>query len=539
MILKKIEPRFIAGPPGTGKTHEFIVSLYKKLLIKYSPDNIIVLSHTNVAADQIRAAILNIPQMKEKGFTNESMKYKICTIHKYCKSKHLHKKLFDYEDHKNLILQNRLFAKDPTTNVEKHPFYKFRSDAAGKGLSIDQYWRICKQENYRPYSISMIKELLPIYKKYKEEPGSERCDFTDMIANFLKDEVRFPDIDAIIIDECQDSNVPQRKAIEKMAANVKEEHYYLVGDADQTLFEYSGSDADYFHKLASNPWKELKEGKRCSEAINTICKKIIKPIWDHYGSHRIWTPAKYTEKHGMQRIGEVIKGNVYHLPNFSGSGNLDILLEKIKNTTQTFLFTFRGTPGDKRCIQFFNYHGLEYSHVSNTNHISKKEIQAHQLWPNFLKGEPMSLQQIKNFWKYAGSVVISRGKGEYAFEDWIKKDYLVDELISKGLLKTSCKDYKDFDLVRVPSNTTKENLLYIKKIISKGFDYDKKVQITYGNIHQVKGLTFDNVIVDHTLTRRENFYTQLRLSYTAHSRGIFDCWRLQSTTKRSLGRNRY
>ena len=168
MILKKIKPRFVAGPPGTGKTHGFIVDLYKKLLIKYHPDNIIILSHTNVAADQIRAAILNIPQIKSKGFTDKSMKLKICTIHKYCKSKHLHKKKFEYEDHKNLILQNRLFAKDPTTNIDKHALYQFRSDAAGRGLSLDQYWRICNTQNYLPYSLSMIKELLPIYKKWNK-----------------------------------------------------------------------------------------------------------------------------------------------------------------------------------------------------------------------------------------------------------------------------------------------------------------------------------------------------------------------------------
>ena len=33
--MKKIEPRFIAGPPGTGKTHGFILDLYKELLLKY------------------------------------------------------------------------------------------------------------------------------------------------------------------------------------------------------------------------------------------------------------------------------------------------------------------------------------------------------------------------------------------------------------------------------------------------------------------------------------------------------------------------
>ena len=538
MNSKKIEPRFIAGPPGTGKTHEYIVDLYQKeLLPKYHPDKIIILSHTNVAANEIRAAILKIPEMKERGFTDKSMKYKISTIHSYCKKRHLKKEIFEYEDHKNLILQNRLFAKDSSGDVDKHSLYKFRSDAAGRGLTLDEYWRICDQTNYAPYSLPMIKELLPIYEEYKENSIPKRCDFTDMVEKFLHPDVKCPDVDAIIIDECQDSNVPQRKALDKMATNVKEGHYYLVGDADQTLFEYAGSDAEYFHKLAANPYHELKEGKRCSEAINTLCKKIIKPIWDHYGSHRVWTPATYTEKHAMGNIGEVIKGNSYYLANLKGSSHLDILLDKIRNTDQTFLFTFRGTPGDTRCRKFFDYHGLEYAHVSNTAHVSKKEIRAHHVWPEFIKGKPVSLTQVKNFWDYMGSKVIVRGKKDpKVFEGWLKEDYTVDKLISKGLLKPECKQYTDFDLVRVPSKTTKENLLYIKKIIAKGFDYDKKIQIKYGNIHQVKGLTFDNVIVDHTMTRQEKWFTQLRLAYTAYSRGIFDCWSLQTQRKLTLGR---
>ena len=88
---KKIEPRFIAGPPGTGKTHGFIVGLYKDLLPKYHPDKIVILSHTNVAANQIRDAILQIPEIKERGFTQKSMKYKICTIHSYCRNRLLRK----------------------------------------------------------------------------------------------------------------------------------------------------------------------------------------------------------------------------------------------------------------------------------------------------------------------------------------------------------------------------------------------------------------------------------------------------------------
>ena len=538
--MKKIEPRFIAGPPGTGKTHTYIVEeLYPELLLKYHPDKIIILSHTNVAADQIKDAILALPIMKERGFTKKSMKYKICTIHSYCKNRLLHKDKFEYEDHKNLIIQNRLFGRDSSTDVDKHALYKFRSDAKGRGKTYDEYWRVCDKYSYRPYRIELIKELLPIYEKYKKD--NNKCDYTDMIEDFNHPDIREPDIDAVIIDECQDSNVPQTKAIEKMATNVKEGHYYLVGDADQTLFEYAGSDADKYHKLAAHPYKELKEGLRCSEAINKKCKEIIMPIWNKWNSHRVWTPAKYTEKHNMGHIGEVIKGNGYYLSNLEGSSHLDILLNKIKNTNQTFLFTYRGTPGDIRCKKFFDSHGLEYAHVKNSAHVSKKELRAHHLWPDFIKGIPMSRTQVKHFCEYAGSKVKVRlKKGEVLnFEEWINKDYTIDELIQKKVFKEDAKQHRDFDLVRRPSEISKEKLLYIKKVLAKGFDFDKKIQIKYGNIHEVKGLTFDNVIVDETMTRREAWYTQLRLAYTAYSRGIFDYWTLAKSPgkyKTTLGR---
>ena len=75
---------------------------------------------------------------------------------------------------------------------------------------------------------------------------------------------------------------------------------------------------------------------------------------------------------------------------------------------------------------------------------------------------------------------------------------------------------------------SKEKLLYIKNVLSppNAFDFDKKIQITHGNIHNVKGLTFDNVIVDETIVNKDPYFTSLRLQYTAYSRGIFDYWTL-------------
>ena len=512
------QPKFISGPPGTGKTSMFITQKYTELLKKYSYNKIIILSHTNVAADEIRDEILKLLEMQ--GVTKKAMKYKICTIHSYCKSRLVgRKEVLSYEDHKNLCTIETLFklqtVNESEFNADKHKFYRYLADAHGRGHTIKEHWKVCDKEIYKPYSLNSIEEMVEHYIKYKKD--NHVCDYADMIQEFI-DKAIEPDIDALIVDEAQDSNVPQRKALDKMAIKAKE--YYFVGDADQTIFEFAGSDADYYHRLSRDA-EQLDQGHRCGKTINTLCKRIIKPIWEYYGYERIWKPTD-------------IVGNHYYLPSLNKKCSaMETLLDKIRNTNETFLFTYRGTPSDSWVKKFFKQHGIEFAHVGNTAHVPKKEIRCHKLWPKFVKGALLPLKQIKDFWQYMGSKVIVRGKGEETFEEWVDKEYNIDYLITNKYLKQNAKDELDFALIR--KKTDSDRILYIKKILEKGFNLEGDVRVKYANIHTVKGLTFDNVIVDLTSTRIENYFTQLRLKYVAYSRGKFDCWTVASQGKYTLG----
>ena len=57
--MKKIR---IAGPPGTGKT-TYLVKKYYEALSTYQPADIMVISHTNTAANHIRGKIIDIKSM--------------------------------------------------------------------------------------------------------------------------------------------------------------------------------------------------------------------------------------------------------------------------------------------------------------------------------------------------------------------------------------------------------------------------------------------------------------------------------------------
>jgi len=516
------QPKFISGPPGTGKTSMFITQKYTELLKNYSHNRIIILSHTNVAADEIRDEILKLPEMQ--GVTKKAMKYKICTIHAYCKSRLVgRKEVFGYEDHMNLTTIDSLFKLQRVTesefNADKHKFYRYLSDAYGRGKTLKEHWKTCDKNAYKPYSLNSIEEMEVPYTKYKHD--NHVCDYADMIQEFIDKAVE-PDIDALIVDEAQDSNVPQRKALDKMATKTKE--YYFVGDADQTIFEFAGSDADYYHRLSRDA-EQLDQGHRCGKTINALCKDIIKPVWDYYGYDRIW------------RSTDVV-GNHYYLPSLNKRCSaMMTLLDKIKYTDETFLFTYRGTPSDSWVKKFLKQHGIEFAHVGNTAHVPKKELRCHKLWPDFCKGTPMPLKQIKDFWEYAGSKVIVRGRGEEKFEDWVDREYTIDYLIYHKYLKEDAGKERDFSIVRKQRGKKKDyesRLIYIRKILNKGFD-DGEVRVKYANIHTVKGLTFDNVVVDLTTTRLEDYFTQLRLKYVAYSRGKFDCWTVASQGKYTLG----
>jgi len=130
---------------------------------------------------------------------------------------------------------------------------------------------------------------------------------------------------------------------------------------------------------------------------------------------------------------------------------------------------------------------------------------------------------------------IVRGKGKETFKEWIDKEYTIQEMIDKGYLYEKSLEFTDFLDTRIKSKINEEQVRFIRQLIRDGVDVEEVSRIQYGNIHKVKGMTFDNVIVDLTATRREDYFTQLRLKYVGYSRGRIDCWTIASQKQYTLG----
>jgi len=522
-------PEFVPGPPGTGKTHRWLKNNYTDFLQGYSWDRIVVLSHTNTAAKEIVKAVNNLPELKN--IPDTRLEDQICTIHSYFRGEYLKLQKYDREQHKKFCSENEemKFWKKPKS-WEKHPLYEFSSHAHGKELTLDAYWAVCDSQRYEPYNLHTLKKLKKRYDKFRED--HKKLSFEDMIDNFLFRAEIPKDIDILIVDEAQDCSKPQIKALQKAATFAK--RFIFVGDADQTIHEYAGSDPNYFYKLAStkeSKANELTEGLRCGRTINQICKKIILPVWKKWGvyAERVWTPAK--ENPNDPNSKEII-GKSYWIPSLDQSCIAsDILIEKILNTNETFLFTYRGNPTHKKINEFLEKNGIDYKLVSNDHpHVSRGHFRCFKTWQNFLN-DKVSKRQIMDYWPLVGKSVKVYGKGsvETLKKDLIDKEYNIQELIDRGFIVPEAKKYQNFSEVLTYKDLIPK-IPFIKKVLANGMDTEKMPRVQHDTIHKVKGLTFDNGIVDLSVYYTERGDEPLRLAYTAYSRGRNDCWSIGSSS---------
>ena len=418
--MKKIR---IAGPPGTGKTTKLVEIYYKHLVEQYSPTDIIVISHTNTAADHIRGKIYadeSIDDFQKKTGheifhrvkqSKASLEENVTTVHKFCKNR-VKGKAFLIEDYDILKTLYPLF--DKYTSNKKfnsvqglfavHPFFRFKSSAKDNGREVLDYYRSLTFEEKEDYQYT-AEELIKMQEYYIKFKTNEKIngrttkiiDFQDMVEDFYNNkeesEKLCEDIKILIVDEAQDSSVIQRKAEEVMSKNV--DYFYKAGDPDQAIFEFAGAAPDLFHREFANPEIELEQGYRCPRIINDYCKKIIQDIWEEYNYTRIWKPR--------EENGKIVEGEIFNLSSLTQDPFAFELKNRIQNTTENFIFTYRG--GEPReMINYLMEIGIPIA-IPNREKSKFKfkyptnEVKNQREFLAFSKGEMKSLTKIKVMFK--------------------------------------------------------------------------------------------------------------------------------------------
>ena len=139
-----------------------------------------------------------------------------------------------------------------------------------------------------------------------------------------------------------------------------------------------------------------------------------------------------------------------------------------------------------------------------------------------------------DYWPLMGKSVKVYGKGSIDhIKSLIDKEYNINELIEKQLILPEAKKFQSFSEVVINKDLIPK-IPFIKKVLANGMDTEKMPRVQHDTIHKVKGLTFDNGIVDLSVYYTERGDEPLRLAYTAYSRGRNDCWSIGSSSPGKL-----
>jgi superfamily I DNA/RNA helicase len=224
---------------GSGKTFCAVHRLKELLKRGVDPKKIIFFSFTNVAVDELKNRVDN-PDIR------------ITTIHSFCFwMLHMmgkHKKVTNFQEFVEWY-KNKNSPQEGATEKEIFEFEKLISN-----LSDDADFFDSSISSYKLQLADGIETKEPEhfreYSEYLEE--ERRRDFTDILLDVresLKDNKwlkMFKDkYDYLFVDEYQDTSAIQMEILLKLNAK----HYYLIGDKNQSIYGYSGSNCDHIESM--------------------------------------------------------------------------------------------------------------------------------------------------------------------------------------------------------------------------------------------------------------------------------------------------
>ena len=262
----------IFGPPGTGKTHTLIERVLKGHLARgVKPIEIAFISFTNKAVDTaIERALKAFPQYD----TDDFARFK--TLHKFCR-RYFEEEVFDP---KACMLDYALQAKIIKTSDKRlsDDNFTYKDWSLGvydksRNMMLDPV-EVYKKEQHKMDSLDIYIRKIDTYNHYKKDSF---IDFTDMIERTI-DEVDFPELKILILDEAQDFTPLQWSVLYKLAQKAK--RVYLAGDDDQGIYKFNGSDPKYFTTYFPGRKVILRQTRRFGEAIHHFSQIIRRGILD-------------------------------------------------------------------------------------------------------------------------------------------------------------------------------------------------------------------------------------------------------------------
>ena len=241
----------IAGA-GSGKTKTLTYRTSYLLENNISAEKILILTFTKKAANEIKKRVNQLLEGEYAKSITSGTFHSFCNmlLTKYSKMLNINPKftILDQEDSRDLIdllkKAHKFQKKEDVPFPKKVVIQNIISSSRNKLIPIKEII-LNNYPNFECYIDDVLK-LAQLYKEYKKENNLyDYDDLIDEIIKHLKENKRFKEslqkyYKYIMVDEYQDTNIPQKELIDLLAE--KEDcSLMVVGDDNQSIYAFRGA----------------------------------------------------------------------------------------------------------------------------------------------------------------------------------------------------------------------------------------------------------------------------------------------------------
>lgn len=256
----------VYGPPGTGKT-TYLSEQARRAADKYGAENVVIASLTRTAAEEVAGRDTGIPPKN------------VSTLHAHAYRALDHPDVADvpegFADWNRFIGSGPLQIRaDISVDLDGMPAEALGYMSDGE-LLLGEYGiernRMTERETWRP----RLREFAERWEDWKRESG--RMDFTDLIAAALREIPKLPNAPSVLmLDEAQDLSKLEMALARQWGEQT--DHFVVVGDPDQNLYEWRGSDPAAFSAVEAASEHILSQSYRVPRAVHEYAVAWIEKI---------------------------------------------------------------------------------------------------------------------------------------------------------------------------------------------------------------------------------------------------------------------
>ena len=393
------KPILIFAGAGTGKTRVLTQKIAYLITEKgYNPDEILAVTFTNKAAEEMRTRVQSLLGKK-------SMSLNIGTFHSICARLLRYEiallgftpdfAIYDTADQDQLIKTLMLNLKLTTNGISPAAY---RSRMSFIKSSVEDPSQLMKN-GASPFDKS-VAELYPVYKEALKKNNA--VDFGDLLLYPLEIFKKYPKVlkkyqekfKYVLVDEYQDTNRPQFLFVRSLSDTHNK--ISVVGDDDQSIYGWRGADIsnilEFEKAFPDCEVFKLEQNYRSTANILSVAGAVVKNN-EYRAKKELWTDQGEGEKIGIMETYDEMEET---------DGVLELIQKEIqqnKRTFQDFAILYRTNVQSRALEDGLRRKGIAYNIVGGVKFYERKEVKDLLAYLRILVNpvDSVSLKRIINF----------------------------------------------------------------------------------------------------------------------------------------------